>query len=370
MNPFKFGQVVREESFCRRPQLQKTLTSYICSAQNCVLQGDRRMGKTSLVFQTVADLKGFRILDVDVLGIKSTDDLCKRFARSILALEQKAGLFEKALAGFSSLRPTITFDPLSGQPGISFDSTIKLTPDSIKGLFEIVKRNYNRKKTVVFIDEFQDILNLPDADQTLAMMRAEIQHHQDIPYLYAGSMRNRMLEIFTLPSSPFFKSALPLEIDAIDQATLIPFLTEKFAEGKRILPHELAVQILGLSDHTSGDAQQLCSAIWETTRHGEALEEAHLAPALEHIFAQEIKGYQATLVQLTGQQMNCLKALALMGGKSPASEAFLREAGIQHASSAKRATTRLAQLEIIYPKENDFRFVNPFFKHWLLWKQL
>ena len=370
MNPFKFGQVVQGDSFCHRAPLQKKLASYIRSSQNCVLQGDRRMGKTSLVFQTIADLKGYRILCVDLMGIKSADDLCKRMARSILAMEQESGLFEKALAGFSRLRPKITFDPLSGQPGISFDSTIKLSPDSIKGLFDLIKKNYSRKKTVVFIDEFQDILNLPDAEETLALLRAEIQHHQDIPYLFAGSMRNRMMEIFILPSRSFFKSALPLEIGSIDSAKFIPFLAEKFSTGKRILSNDLGGKILELADHTSGDTQQLCSAIWETTRHGERLEDRHLAPALEHIFAQENKGYQATIVQLTSQQMNCLKALASVGGKSPASEAFLREAGIQHASSVKRATTRLAQLEIIYPKEHDFRFVNPFFKHWLLWKHM
>ena len=370
MNPFKYGQVVQGESFCHRTDLQKILTNYIRSAQNCVLQGDRRMGKTSLVFQTVSEIKGFKILNIDLLGIKSADDLCKRFARAIIAMEHASGPLEKALTGFSRLRPKITFDPLSGQPGISFDPAVKLTPDSIKGLFDLIKKEYSRKKTVLFIDEFQDILNLPDADTALAMMRAEIQHHQDIPYLYAGSMRNKMLEIFTLPGSPLFKSALPLEIGAIDPKTFIPFLIEKFATGNRILSRELAEHLLELSDHTSGDIQQLCHALWETSPHGETLKDSHLHPALELIFAQELKGYLITIAQLTAQQMNCLNALAVMGGKRPSSEAFLREAGIQHASSAKRAITRLVQLEIVYPKENDYRFVNPFFKHWLIRKQM
>ena len=328
------------------------------------------MGKTSLVYQAVSDLKGFRMLGVDLLGIKSADDLCKRFARSIIAIEQKSGPLEKALAGFARLRPKITFDPFSGQPGISFDTTVKLTPDSIKGLFDLIKENYSRKKTVVFIDEFQDILKLPDAEETLALLRAEIQHHQDIPYIFAGSMRNQMLEIFTLQTSPFYKSALPLEIGSIDTGTFIPFLANKFATGKRTLSRELGAKIIEVAGHTSGDTQQLCSAIWETTEYKAALEETRLAPALEHVFAQEIKGYQAAIAQLTAQQKNCLNALATLGGKKPSSEAFLREAGIQHASSAKRAITRLVQLEIIYPKENDLRFVNPFFKHWLLWKQV
>lgn len=369
MNPFKFGQVVQGESFCHRTALQRTLKSYIKTAQNCVLQGDRRMGKTSLVHETVSHLKGDRILTIDLMGIKSTDELCKRIALSIISLEQESGMLEKALDSFSRLRPTITFDSISGQPGVSFDSTVKLAPDSIKGLFDLILKTSSRKKTIVFIDEFQDILNLPDAGQILAMMRAEIQYHQTIPYLFAGSMRNRMLEIFTLHDSPFFKSALPLEVGAIDPDEYIPFLSEKFSEGKRTLPEELGQRILNLSDHTSGDAQQLCSAIWEITRHGEPLASKHLAPALEQIFAQENKGYQATLVQVTAQQMNCLRALAIRGGQSPCSELFLREAGIQHASSVKRAITRLVQLQIIYPKDHDFRFINPFFKHWLLWEK-
>ncbi|WP_372794382.1 hypothetical protein [Pontiella sp.] len=202
MNPFKFGQVVHVSCFCHRPELQKTLKSYIQSAQNCVLQGDHRMGKTSLVFETIAGIRGQRLLSVDLMGIKSSDDLCKRLARSIIALEQEAGMLEKALSGFARLRPSITFDPVSGQPGVSFDAAIKLAPDSIKGIFDLVKKMGSRKKMVVFIDEFQDILNLSDAETALAMIRAEIHHHQDISYLFGGSMRNARSQPIRRCASP------------------------------------------------------------------------------------------------------------------------------------------------------------------------
>jgi uncharacterized protein len=370
MNPFKFGQVVEGTSFCHRDDLQKTLKSYIVSAQNTVLQGDRRMGKTSLVFETVRSLRKYRLLSIDLMGIKSADDLCKRIARALISLEQQSGMLEKALSAFARLRPKITFDPVSGQPGVSFDSAVKLTPDSIKGLFDLIKQAAARKPTVVFMDEFQDILNLADSEETLALLRAEIQHHQDIPYIFAGSMRNQMMEIFTLPDSPFFKSALPLEIGPIHPQEFIPFLIEKFATGERVLSPDLCGQLLILADHTSGDTQQLCSALWETTHHGATLGEEHLHPALLRIFAQETKGYEAMLIQITAQQQNCLRALAALGGKNPYSETFLRETGIQHASSVKKAITRLCQLQIIYPREKDFRFINPFFKHWLTWKNL
>ena len=117
MNPFKFGQVVNGNNFCPRPELQQMLARSIKTAQNTVLQGDRRMGKTSLVYETVKSFKKHRLLSIDLMGIKSADDLCKRIVRSLISLEQQDGLFEKGGAAIPPLRPTITIDPLGGQPG-------------------------------------------------------------------------------------------------------------------------------------------------------------------------------------------------------------------------------------------------------------
>ena len=45
----------------------KQLAGFIQSGQNVVLQGERRMGKTSLVCETVRQLKRRRMLYVDLL---------------------------------------------------------------------------------------------------------------------------------------------------------------------------------------------------------------------------------------------------------------------------------------------------------------
>ena len=53
MNAFKYGCSVDGENFCARPKLAKSLSNYVESGQNLVIQGERRMGKTSLVKETV-----------------------------------------------------------------------------------------------------------------------------------------------------------------------------------------------------------------------------------------------------------------------------------------------------------------------------
>ena len=47
MRPFKFGRVVDGEYFCARPRLERELVDMIRNAQNAVVMGERRMGKTS-----------------------------------------------------------------------------------------------------------------------------------------------------------------------------------------------------------------------------------------------------------------------------------------------------------------------------------
>ena len=90
--------------------------------------------------------------------------------------------------------------------------------------------------------------------------------------------------------------------------------------------------------------------------------------ALERIFAHESKGYQTTLKIISGQQLKFLTGLARIGGDTPTSSQFLKQAGIPQASSAQAALKRLLDLKIIFHYQKEYRFVNPFFRAWLLYK--
>jgi hypothetical protein len=368
MNPFKYGRVVSADDFCPRPRLLKQLTGFIKSGQSVLLQGERRMGKTSLLYETVRQLKRCRMLYIDLLEIKTADDLCKRMVKALISMEQQAGWLERILKSLAQLRPVVSVDPLTGQPSVSVDAAVRLRPDSLDGILDLVKESHKRTRLVVVFDEFQDILNLPDAMETLAILRSKIQFHKDIPYIFAGSVRNQMSEIFTHPESAFFKSAISVDVGPLDADAFARFLADKFALGKRIVEPEAMAKVIELAENVPGDVQELCEALWETTSFKDAIHEASIAPALELIYARESKGYEAALVQLTGQQLKCLVGLARMGGKAPLSSAFIQGVGIAGPASIKKALNRLGQLKIVYRHQGEYKFVNPFFKSWLQWK--
>ncbi len=370
MNPFYYGQIVKEADFCRRPELDKKLADNIKRGQNVYIQGERRTGKSSLIFETIRKLKKIRMIYIDLLEVKSSDDFLKRIVMAIISWEHTAGFVEKIFQKLSHIRPVASVDPITGLPILSIDASVELNPDSIPGVMDLISSYRSKTKPLVIVfDEFQDVLNLKDARETLAILRSKVQFQSDIPYVFAGSVRNRMDSIFNDPESAFFKSAIPIHVGPLNKDTFQEFIIIKFKTGKRKITSESLNNIFEICFDVPGDIQQLCSALWDTTSYGNQISEEAIPIALEQIFSHELKGSETILKIITGQHLKLLTGLARMGGKAPMSSKFLKNSGIPQASSVRTALNRLVELKIIFNYENEYRFVNPFFRAWLIYKK-
>jgi len=371
MNPFKYGQIVQDKDFCQRPVLIQRLSTDIIKGQNVYVQGERRIGKTSLICECARQLKKYRLIYIDLLEVKTIDDFIKRILAALVSMEQMGGMVERIFKKLAHIRPTISIDPITGMPILGFDGTIPFSQDSIHGVLDLIYSYQTKKKSIVVVfDEFQDILNLKDARKVLAILRSKVQFHSDVSYLFSGSVRNKMLEIFSDPDSPFFKSAVPLNVGPLDSGYFRGFLSKKFKNGKREITPEVWDRIFEICSDVPGDIQQFCDALWDISSAAEQLTPVHLPAALELIFAHESKGYETTLKIISGQQLKVLTGLAREGGKSPTSAKFARKLGGVAVSSIKKAIERLMALKIVFYIEGEYRFTNPFFRAWLLYKKL
>ncbi len=370
MDPFKFGQVVSGNDFCPRPDLTKSVMNYIKQGQNIYVQGERRIGKTSLIYETCRRLKKYRTVYIDLFGVKSSDILAKRIVKAIISMEQKeSGLFSKIFKTFSHLRPSFTVDPITGLPSISLDAAVKMTPDDIETVLDLITEiQTSQKPVVVVFDEFQDILKLKDAPETLAIMRSKIQFQSNIPYIFAGSLRNKMDEIFIGPESPFFKSAVLVAVGPLAETSFKNYIVKRFNDGGRSINADALNRVFELAGNISGDIQQLCSALWSTSDTGETIEQNNIAKAVELIFAREAKVYEADINTISDQQFRCLTGIARHGGKALTSSRFLMNIGIPSSASVLKALERLIQLRIILKRGDEYKFTNPFFRAWLLYK--
>ena len=365
MNPFRYGEVVTKSDFCARPELIKRLRSHLEAGHNSVILGERRTGKTSLIFESVRRLRGLRLLYAQFWAVKSVEDVAVRLLRGITSMRARKSWLEKIGRTLSHLRPTIEFDPASGQPSVTLAPGTKLTPSGLDAVFDLIEEISNNQRMAVALDAFQDIRDVPDATAVIGAMRARIQRHSRVPYVFAGSIRHDMEKIFRDPSSPFFKSLRNIDVGPIERETFQAYLDKKFRSGKRHVSNEAYDQISLLSEENPSDVQQLCASIWDTTETGSEVESDQVHTALGHIFATERKGYEVVVKRLTSNQQKVLRTLASVGGARPQSKDFLTASGISLPASVKRALNRLVALEIVYGPENAYKFFDPFLKQWI-----
>jgi AAA+ ATPase superfamily predicted ATPase len=366
VNPFRYGQVVTKQNYCARPALEEKLRSRLQSGQNTWIEGERRTGKTSLIFETVEGIKPAWISYIDLLEVKTVEDVHKRVLNGMARAKGGGNLLQNILKSAAALRPVITFDPITGLPSISIDTALRLRPESLEGLLDLFSSREFRN-VVVVIDEFQDIRNLIDSHQVLAVMRSKVQFLQNIPFVFCGSIRTGMHTIFTDPDSPFFKSALPVEVGPIDRIAFREFIAGKFRKAKISISAAVIDRVLQIANENPGDTQQLCSAIYDVADVREQVGEETIARALQRLFGEERKGYEAHLARITSIQLKCLVAVAKAGGKNTTSKDFITFSGVTHPTTISKTLKRLEDLKILFGRNGEYKFVNPFFAQWLVY---
>ena len=366
MKPFKYGCVVESDFFCPRPLLQNRLTEYVRDGQNVVLVGERRMGKTSLVFAVCKSLRGYRMLYVDLLNIRTVSDFCNRVATAAAQMGKQASFGSRAMSFVSRLRPTLSVDPDNGMPVISVDTKTAEDPRSMSDVVSLVERFAREERIFVVFDEFQEVRKLDACDQVLAVLRSRIQLLQDTCFIFSGSVRADMVSIFTDPASAFYKSALTLEVSCIPDDDFIPFLLRRFASGNRKADADFIRRILDFTNRTTGDVQQLCAAVWSTTEDGQKLQVADISTALQDIFATEGGQFEFQTAKLTRYQLKALVALAKFGGERVYSSEFLQRAEMPSTATLTKALNRLAEDRLIYNYKKSYRFFNPFLRAWIV----
>jgi len=269
------------------------------------------------------------------------------------------------ISALSRLRPTLSIDPNTGSPTVSVDARAATDLTSLESVLDAIIAHTAKRKSCVILDEFQDILDIEDGERIIAIMRGRIQLDTKTSYIFLGSVRNKMTDIFMHPNSPFYRGAAPLPVGEIDADDFYKFLKSRFATGKRKLPRTAFDVIRNIARNTPGDMQELCDAIWDCTDDGQTISEEEVRKGLEVIFSRERDHYEIFIRRLTALQMRVLATLASKGGREVFSVEFLSAASVLNAASVKRAIDRLVSDGLVFYNDREYRFVNPFFREWI-----
>jgi len=231
--PFKYEGFAIGESFCGRKQELEYLKQLVSSSNNLVLFSKRRMGKSSLLQELITSRlpkEEYLCIYVDLFEISSKIDFLRLITKqtaNALPLTIQSGI-SQLVKIFKNISFGVDIDSANGSLLFSPKIIASEFDDAIDDYF-ISLNNYvqnSGKKAILIFDEFQQIVNIKDK-KIDAIIRKHIQSHTNISYIFSGSKKHLLTNLFSNINAPLYQMATFKELEAIEESEFFHFANSK-----------------------------------------------------------------------------------------------------------------------------------------------
>ncbi len=369
MNPFVIKDYAGPKYFCDREMETKRIINAISNQRNLTISSIRKMGKTGLIKHVLYKLgktQDIETIYLDIYDTYSTVDFINKFGTALLQIKETFSekLKRKTSEFIKNIRPTITYDNLSGVPSFSFYIEDEyMGNNTLTDLFAYLKNRSDEKKIVIAIDEFQQIANYSETNLE-ASLRSNIQSLQNVQFILSGSDKHMLSNIFTNAKRPFYQSTELMHLEEIPAHSYNNFIASKFKKENINCEKDVIPLILAWTKSHTYYVQYLCNKIVST----------EIKPfdknALKQIFYNVLLENEAYYFEyknlITPQQWKLLVAIAKKDGiRKITSSSFIKNYNLSNASTVRRGIAALLEKELIYKKEEAYYIYDVFFCRWL-----
>lgn len=367
-NPFITSGYISADYFCDREAESKQLIREIVNGNNLAIISTRRMVKTGLIqhcFHSKELSKEYYTFFVDIYATKSLRDFI--FSLSKVILESLKPFGKKAVEIFInsvlSLQAGISYD-FTGTP--SFNIQLGDIQNSMATLEEIFKYLAKADKPcIVAVDEFQQITNYSEKNVE-ALLRTHIQHCNNAQFIFAGSQRHTMGNMFLSASRPFYQSVSMMHLESIAIEKYIDFARNHFKKADRRITPETIRIVYDRFDGVTWYVQKTLNVLFAFTPVGATCDESMVEPAIASVVDSYRFNYQETLFRLPERQKELLVAIAKEGNaKSITSGEFVKRYSLTSPSSVQAAVKGLLEKDFITLFNGSYSIYDKLFEIWL-----
>ena len=362
-NPFLTHGYESPKYFCDREKETEKLMSALQNGRNVTLIAPRRMGKTGLIknvfFHIKQKEKKAVCIYIDVFSTRNMTEFNDLLGKA--TLKEMETPMEKIGKIISSCRPVISLDALTGTPTLSLNLQEGHSEQTLKEILDYM--NQSGRECYIAIDEFQQITSYKD-EKPEALLRSHIQFTPNIHFIFSGSSRHLMSEMFLSAKRPFYQSTQMMAIDKIDKERYQAFASHFFSNADRILTEDGFDYIYNRFEGHTWYIQATLNRLYESTYVHIGKEQAETI--IQEIVEENTESYQALLLLLTDRQVSLLRAIAAEGlVKSPLSGDFLNRHNLKSASTISAAVKSLTDKELLYRIPEGYSVYDRFMAIWL-----
>ena len=367
-NPFLLEPYTSKELFCDREQELKEIVSLLTNGSNVTLISPRRYGKTSLVYRTFEDLreKKCTCIYADIFSAQNLDDFLKILSEAIVNAVTSESIIKKFFNALKNARPTLSYDPISGSPqvSLSFQTDSQKYP-TLKSIFDFLEK---QETHIIFaIDEFQQIREFKETN-TEALLRTYIQQLHHVKFIFCGSKKHLMADMFTNAKKPFYESSRTIYINRIDADKYKAFITGLFKKAGKSIDDDAVDFILGWTKRHTYYTQFVCNQVFADSSQRITLED--VKNVASRILRFETTNFIERRNLITEKQWKYLVAVAKEGEvRKPTAADFLMKYQIGNAATAKKILTALVEKELLLEQSDlsgkTYSVYNVFMSRWM-----
>ena len=366
-NPFVYQGYESPTYFCDRTEETENILSALRNGRNITLISPRKIGKTGLInhafYHIMAQESDIICIYIDIFSTNNLQEFVETISKAVIedALNREKSFMMKVLDFFKGLRPTITPDLLTGMPTVSVNVVPVQAEYTLKSIFTHLE-NLN-KRVYLAIDEFQQITEYPEKG-TEALLRSYIQFMHNVRFIFSGSKKHLMVEMFCSPKRPFYQSTQLMELNPLHEEIYYDFANKFFETKKGSISKEVFQSLYQRFDGYTWYIQAVLHRLYEQEKHVDT--ESQVLDAILFQINTLSSHYQTLTMFLTNNQFILLKAIAQAGIVSqPQSMDFIQRYSLPTTSSVKSALEVLTDKDLVYRTPKGYIVYDRFMGLWL-----
>lgn len=315
-NPFVIKGKIPDAYFCDREQETEQLVRWITNGNNVVLVAPRRIGKTQLIdhcFAQPAIKDNYLTIFVDILQTTNLQEFTYELGKAVF---ESAGTIESKLMKLflqtvRSLHGELGFDPVTNLP--KFTLSIGHIDNPVYTIEEIFRfLDSAEQRCIVAIDEFQRVAQFPEKNVE-AILRTHIQHMSNCNFVFAGSERHLLGQMFMDYNRPFYASATMMSLEKIEQTKYAEFAMSHFEEYGKHIDEETINRVYVLVDGNTFAMQKIMNVAFSLTSENENCDINTVRRAIDEILSSNDYDYRTRLMTMSVPQKEVLYAVGRKG---------------------------------------------------------
>lgn len=343
--PFSFDKVAAGSSILgRTEEIGTVIATLEKGGRSLAVYGEARSGKETVVAEALEKFRarGNRMIlcCFDLFNIRTAEDFYALWRSKMkeCAVEVNRG----ALLPFDINIDDIAAPKIFDLPGIIADEA--------------------GSQMVIYIKDFQNLARFEDENFRLEDLDRAWSRQRHVNYLLTGSFVNAMKNIFE-ERKCFYGMCRTLEMRPLERKPVCEYIRSTFLNFGRVIEMEEAMAIYEIASGNMWYVKQLCSICYAMPAG--YVNRKIVNQARDTLLSVHVPRFKQTLLDLTGNQVNLLRAI-VDGVQKLSSAEMMERYHLNSSANVFRVKDALQKKEVItFDDEENARIIDPLFEYWL-----